>query len=267
MRSGVGGSAGVGPICGGTRASAAGWRATISSSVRPSARSWATSASAIDAPVVTVTPSIDEEAGQHLVGVEGGEGLLGVAEDGEQLVVAEVVEVVDVGQVGRRPRSRGRARSPAWRRGAGRCAMRPAAGAPGAGGRGGAGSSAPARRHRAPRGRPRRGPSTSTSEALGERPVADGAADPQGFTDAVLERRLPEVALERAERGGERLGDGPGPEQVAALGRQRRRGDGPALEQAERGRRARSATPCPAARRRAWRCGGRAGRAGGAGWR
>ena len=55
-------------------------------------------------------------------------------------------------------------------------------------------------------------------QALGERPVADGAADAKGFADAGLERRLPEVALEWAERGRERLGDGSGSEQVAALG-------------------------------------------------
>ena len=88
---------------------------------------------------------VDEEAGQHLVGVDGGKRLLGVPEDGEELLVTEVVEVVDLGQVGRRPRSRGRARSPGMPPGAGRCATRPAADAPGAGGRDDAGPSALAR--------------------------------------------------------------------------------------------------------------------------
>ena len=97
--SGTGGKARSPPMRGGNSARATGDEAMISASFSPRPRPRATAESATEAPVVADWPLLEEEPGEHLVGVEGAEGLLGVAQHGQQLPIAEPAGVGHGSQV------------------------------------------------------------------------------------------------------------------------------------------------------------------------
>ena len=190
----------------------------------------------------------DQQPDERLVAVQADERAPAVAQHREQLLVAQVVERRDRGEVGvdvvdevgrRGRRARCAADRPATPR---------AGGGPAAADRG----AAAARRGRldAEQGQVGGGDAVDGDDdvAAADGPRGGRAGQQQRLAQAVAQRVEPQVLLERRQRVGERLGDRAGSEHRARRRRQRR--DRARLQQAQVHRRRRRPTRRPAGRRR-----------------